>query len=137
MKPQPLLYQGYCESLSLIDLVQAQFDVKIDTTDLQNVAVIHNRDSDNPDYTLYKGSSVELRHILDGTILINGMYTNMEEQDYNVEIVIGSSIYKLDSSSGYFSRERNGETVVSKLESSPGGDWLRQVLRLCQVDLNL
>ena len=76
-----------------------------------------------------------MRHILDGTILTNGTYTNTEEQDYNIEIVIGSTIYMIDSSSGYFSRERNGDTVISKLESNPGGDWLRAVLRLCQVDL--
>ena len=74
-----------------------------------------------------------MQFVLDGVILIVGTDVNEEEPDFDVRVTIGNTVYMIDSSSGHFSRERNGETVYSKLESNSEYDLLRPVLHLCQI----
>ena len=121
--PPVRYYEGQAASFSIIDLVQIQHYVMIDTADLPNVAIVFNSDSEEPERVLMKVYSTELRCILDGTIRVDGEFEIIEEPDYNIKIVFGDTEYLLDTTSGYFTREKDGEIVSSKLED----EWLSRV----------
>jgi len=119
------IYEFFSDSFSLIDLVRAQVDVLLDSTDMRNVAIVSRLDSEGTEHIVNKGLTARLRQIMDGVICDRGAYDGNEAHSFDTKIVVGDTTYMLDSSSGYFSRELCGETMVSLLDES----WLFNVLQ--------
>jgi len=90
--------------------------VLLDTSDLQNVAVVKRAGSDEPDSVLNKSVTAILRRIVDAELRINGPIENTEEHNYDVKYIVGNITYSLSTTTGYFAVESGGETINGKLD---------------------
>lgn len=109
-------FEGRPDTFPIRDLNNALTDVLLDTNDLQNVAVVRILNNDELEYTLNKSVTAVWRYMFDASIQINGPVEKPEEQSYDVKIVIGDTTYFLNRISGFFSKENDGEIILSKLD---------------------
>jgi hypothetical protein len=109
-------FEGHAGSLPIRDLNNALEDVLLDIDVTQNVAVVQALDSDKQEYTLNKSITAVWRYITDATIRISGPVENPEEQSYDIKLVVGDTIYRLNTVSGNFSKENDGEIILGKLD---------------------
>jgi hypothetical protein len=108
-------FEGQPGTFPIRALNDALTDILLDTSDLQNVAVVRILDSDKPEYTLNKGDTAVWRYMFDATIRNNGPVENTEAQGYDVKIIMGDTTYFLNKTSGFFSKEYDGEIKLGKL----------------------
>jgi hypothetical protein len=120
---ETLRFKGPSGEYSFYELNQACSAVLSDTTDVENTGVVYRPDSNEAGQVIVKGNCAVARYILDGTIKNASVYETPDGLIYNVRFVAGDTTYLLDTESGYFSRERDSVTVLSKLED----DALRKV----------
>ena len=109
-------FKGQSGEFPIRDFNDALKDILLDTNDLQNVAVVQKLDGDEPEYTLNKGFTANLRYALEEAIQLYSTVESSEEQSFDIKFVIGDTTYLLSTTSGIFCKDKDGVIVFSKFE---------------------
>ncbi|MBR3018776.1 MAG: hypothetical protein IKH57_17120 [Clostridia bacterium] len=108
-------YEGTSETFHIRELNDALSEILSDTGDAQNVATVQVLDSDKPETVMNKMVSAVWRYVFEASIKNNGEIEKTEALRCDVRITIGEKTYLLNKTSGVFTMESEGETVVSML----------------------
>ena len=120
-------FKGPRGEFSFANFDSACIAVLSDDTDLQNTAVVSWLDGREPEHVLVKGNWANARYVFDGLIDTTENLEIADDIAYNVKALAGNTTYLIDTATGYFSREKNGETVTCVLDKQ----WCEDVyLRL-------
>ena len=106
--PEDFVFSVFKEALKeIID------DVFLDTTDLRFIGILSEIDKDE-EHFIGRGITAQIKALLDGAVYTVGTFDSPPDTTYNVQIIIGETIYIIDTDFGYFSRERDGEIQFSQ-----------------------
>jgi len=108
-------YEGASETFQIRDLNDVLSEILSDTTDAQNIAAVQVLGSDKPETVMNKMVTAVWRYVFEASIKNNGEIENAEDLNSDVLITIGKKTYLLNKTSGIFTMESEGETVVSML----------------------
>ncbi len=112
--PNPRCFEGDIGSFNFMDCNMAVRAILNDTSDMENVAVITHLESKN-EKTANKMVTAGLKYVFDASYKNNGSIEASDDQEYDVEITIGSTVYYFNNESGMFSRDDGEEIIVSQL----------------------
>lgn len=108
-------YEGASETFQIRDLNDVLSEILSDTTDAQNIAAVQVLGSDKPETVMNKMVTAVWRYVFEASIKNNGEIEKPEDLRRDVMITIGEKTYLLNKTSGVFTMESEGETVVSML----------------------
>jgi hypothetical protein len=123
-----LRFKGSSGAFLAYELEQVCGIILSDNIDVENIGIVRMLDNQESEHVIRKGDCAIARYILDGSINYSGdpyqtsdglmhidAYEAADNATYDVRLLAGDTTYLLDTSSGYFSRAHNGETVFGRL----------------------
>ena len=117
--------QVAAETFPFLELVQYSTIILSNKDDINNSGRVEIIGEEDSAYNMNKGNSATIRNILDGTITTAASDGDGDADiEYDFKFTIGENVYLIDSQSGCFSRDIEGDISYAQLEDS----WHERVL---------